>query len=259
MSFQSPWSHPEPEPPPPRRRTASLLRFAIWLVVLGALAGAIYLLARRFPGQDRQDWSSVGWGAALLIAASARILTGGPVNWGQTARYAAIWVGFVAVVALGFTYRADLMDVGQRVGGELIPGLAQTATAPGGDQALVITQTEAGYQILGQVNGQPVRFIVDTGATDTVLSPADARRAGLDSPSLDFSHLAETANGIGRGARAVAASVSAGGIEFRDMPVVINEAPMSSSLLGMSFLRRLESFEVRDGRLYLRPKRIGNP
>jgi aspartyl protease family protein len=256
MSNPGPWSQPEPEPPqPPQRRTASALRFLVWLAVLGALAGVVWLLARRFPGQDRQDWSGVGWGVALLVAASARILSGGPVNWGQTTRHAAAWVGLVAIAALGFTYRAELIDVGQRVRGELIPGLAQTSSGQGGARELVISQTEAGYQIMGQVNGEPVRFIVDTGATDTVLSPADAHRAGLDSPSLDFSHLAETANGTGRGARAVAASVSAGGIEFRDMPVVINAAPMSTSLLGMSFLRRLEGFEVRGGRLYLRAKR----
>jgi aspartyl protease family protein len=46
-----------------------------------------------------------------------------------------------------------------------------------------------------------------------------------------------------------------GSIGFQNVPVLINQAPMSSSLLGMTFLRRLGSFEVRDGRLYLRAKR----
>ena len=255
MSNPGPWSHPEPEAPPPRKRAASPLRFLIWLVVLCALAGGVILLAQRFPGQDKQDWSRAGYLAVLLAAISARILTAGPINWGQKARHAAIWVGVVLVIAVGFTYRGELLDVGQRVRGELIPGMAQTASTSGGAQALVVSATEAGYQVMGEVNGQPVRFIVDTGATDTVLSPADAHRAGLDSPSLDYSHLAETANGTGRGARAVAATLGVGSIQFTNMPVVINQAPMSGSLLGMSFLRRLDGFEVREGRLYLRPKR----
>ncbi|HEY0438385.1 MAG TPA: TIGR02281 family clan AA aspartic protease [Phenylobacterium sp.] len=254
MSNPGPWSQLEPEAPPPRRR-ASPLRVLLWLAVIGAMAGGVFLLAQRFPGQDRQDWSRVGYLVLLLAAVSARILTSGPVNWSQKARHAAIWAGVALVIAVGFAYRGELIDAGQRVRGELIPSLAQTGGAgAGGAQALVVTASEAGYQVMGEVNGQPVRFVIDTGATETVLSPDDAHRAGLDSPSLDFSHLAETANGTGRGARAVAATLGVGSIQFSNMPVVINQAPMSGSLLGMSFLRRLDGFEVRGGRLYLHPK-----
>jgi aspartyl protease family protein len=243
---QGPWSQPEPEPPP--RRTGSPARKLVWIVVIAAVGGAVVLLSRSFPGQDRQDWFYVAWGLTVLAAISARVFTAGPINWSQKTRHAAVWIGIVMVAALGFTYRAELLGVGQRLRGELIPSYAQS----GGAHELVVTQGESGFTVMGQVNGQPVRFVVDTGATDTVLSPADAHRAGLDTPSLEFDHLAETANGTGRGARAVAATLSVGSIGFTNVPVVINQAPMSGSLLGMSFLRRLESFEVRDGRLFLK-------
>lgn len=242
---EGPWSEPEP---PPNRRKTSPLRKLIWVAVLAAIGVAILLLTRRFPGQDRQDWAGVAWGVALLAAAGARIFTAGKIDWSQKGRHAAIWLGLVAIVALGFTYRAELLGVGERVRGELIPSYAQSGSA----HELVVTQGEAGYLVMGEVNGQPVRFLVDTGATDTVLSPDDAHRVGLDAPGLAFDHLAETANGTGRGARTTAARLSVGSIEFADVPVVINQAPMSASLLGMSFLRRLESFQVRDGRLYLK-------
>jgi len=249
-SDQGPWSQPEPPAPPPRR-PGSPVRTLIWVAVIAAIGAAVLALARAFPGQDRQDWFYLASGLTLLAAVSARIFTAGAINWSQKARHAAVWLGLVLLVALGFTYRAELLGVGQRVRGELIPSAAQAS----GDRELVVTGGEAGFAVMGEVNGAPVRFVVDTGASDTVLSPADAHRAGLDSPSLEFDHLAETANGTGRGAHAIAASVSVGSIGFRDMPVVINQAPMTSSLLGMTFLRRLESFEVRDGRLYLRAKR----
>lgn len=248
-SDQGPWSQPEPPAAPPRR-PASPVRTLIWVAVIVAIGAAVFALAQRFPGQDRQDWFNVVWGLTILFAVAARIFTAGPINWSEKARHAAIWLGLVLVVALGFTYRAELLGVGQRVRGELIPSSAQAT----GDRELVVTGGETGFVVMGEVNGAPVRFVVDTGASDTVLSPADAHRAGLDSPSLEFDHLAETANGTGRGAHATAASLSVGGIGFRDMPVVINQAPMTSSLLGMTFLRRLESFEVRDGRLHLRAK-----
>lgn len=245
---QGPWSQPEP---PPRPRTTSPARTLAWIAAILAIGGAVYLLANSFPGQDRQDWFNVAWGLTLLAAIAARILTAGPINWSQKARHVAIWLGLVLVIALGFTYRADLLGIGQRMRGELVPSSAQSI----GARELVVTGGEGGFVVMGDVNGQPVRFVVDTGASDTVLSPADAHRAGLDNPNLVFDHLAETANGTGRGARVTAASLSVGSIGFSDVPVLINQAPMSSSLLGMTFLRRLESFEVRDGRLYLRARR----
>jgi aspartyl protease family protein len=226
------------------------------VAVIAAIGGAVFLLAKSFPGGDGQDWFNVVWGLTLLIAIAARIFTAGPINWPQQARHAAIWLGLVLVVALGFTYRGELMDIGQRVRGELVPSSAQEIGAQAlGARELVVTGGEAGFVVMGEVNGQPVRFVVDTGASDTVLSPDDAHRARLDGPSLAFDHLAETANGTGRGARVTAASLSVGSIGFQNVPVLINQAPMSSSLLGMTFLRRLGSFEVRDGRLYLRAKR----
>lgn len=249
-SDPGPWSQPEPPAPPPRR-TVSPARTLVWVLVIAAVGAAVFLLARSFPGQDRLDWFNLAWGLTLLVAISARILTAGPINWSQKARHAAIWAGLVLVVALGFTYRAELMGIGQRLRGELIPSSAQAT----GERELVVTGGESGFVVMGEVNGEPVRFVVDTGASDTVLSPQDAHRARLDSPSLAFDHLAETANGTGRGARVVAASLSVGQIGFSNVPVLINQAPMSTSLLGMTFLRRLESFEVRDGRLYLRAKR----
>ena len=109
-----------------------------------------------------------------------------------------------------------------------------------------------GYSVIGEVDGQKVNFMVDTGASDIVLSPADAKRLGVDEAKLDFARQFETANGIGQGAAYTVSSLVVGPITFHKVEVSINRAPMSSSLLGMAFLKRLKSFEVKDGRLYLR-------
>ncbi len=93
---------------------------------------------------------------------------------------------------------------------------------------------------------------MDTGASETVLSPADAARVGIDLAALTFDRASETANGVGYGAAFQADSLSVGAITFRDMPIMINQAPMSSSLLGMTFLRRLESFQVKGDRLLMK-------
>jgi aspartyl protease family protein len=75
---------------------------------------------------------------------------------------------------------------------------------------------------------------------------------GVDVGSLKFTDLAETANGMGRGASFKASSLSVGPVRLDDVPMQINQAPMSTSLLGMAFFRRLDSFQVKDGKLYMR-------
>jgi len=95
-----------------------------------------------------------------------------------------------------------------------------------------------------EVNGRPVHFLVDAGASDIELSPAYARRLGYDPSSLRFERIYETANGTGRGAPVTLHSIAVGSIRFHEITASVNETPMSDSLLGLSFLDRLSGFEV---------------
>ncbi len=124
--------------------------------------------------------------------------------------------------------------------------------AVGAHELVVSQDAEGGFQVVGQVNGQPVRFMIDTGATETVLAPQDARRLGVDLSGLTFDRQSETANGLGLGAPYQARTLEIGPIRLTDFKMEINKAPMSSSLLGLSFLNRLDSFEVKGRKLYLK-------
>jgi len=97
-----------------------------------------------------------------------------------------------------------------------------------------------------------VNFMVDTGASDTVLAPSDAVRLGYNLEDLNFSRSYQTANGLGRGAPLQLDTLSIGPLVLYGFEASVNEADMSSSLLGMSFMRQLDSYEVRDRRLTLR-------
>jgi aspartyl protease family protein len=103
------------------------------------------------------------------------------------------------------------------------------------------------------VNGSRVTFLVDTGASDIVLSPADARRIGFDPDSLVFDQLASTANGTVSGATIRLDSLAVGTIEMNGLPATVNGAEMSESLLGMEFLSRLRGWRVENGVLTLVP------
>jgi aspartyl protease family protein len=144
---------------------------------------------------------------------------------------------FGAVILVGYSFRGDVVGAFNRVRGELIHAYA----VPAANRSLVLTASDDGhFYVIGQVNGAPVKFIIDTGSTEIVLSPADAQRAGVDLASLKFASPGETANGVGYDAQATVSSLAVGPIRLVNAPVAVNKTPMSASLLGMSFLRRVD-------------------
>jgi len=109
------------------------------------------------------------------------------------------------------------------------------------------------YMSEAEINGRTIRVMIDTGATTVALSHEDARKAGLRSTDLDFAIPVSTANGMVKAAKITIRRIAIGGIAVEDVEgLVLPEGSLSGSLLGMSFLSRLDSFEVKDGVLYLR-------
>jgi aspartyl protease family protein len=104
-----------------------------------------------------------------------------------------------------------------------------------------------------QVNGEPVRFLVDTGATAVALTPADAERLGFRPRDLKFNQDVTTAAGASRAARVTLASVSIGGARLEDVEALVVDGGLDVSLLGMSYLGRLTRFEGTRDRLSLQP------
>ncbi|MFW8636130.1 retropepsin-like aspartic protease family protein [Cribrihabitans pelagius] len=107
------------------------------------------------------------------------------------------------------------------------------------------------YYLTLQVNGTPVEFLVDTGASEVVLNGADAERAGIDTESLAYLGRAQTANGEVRTASVWVDEISLGGIADRDVRVWVNEGALEQSLLGMGYLQRWTSIEITGGALVL--------
>lgn len=243
---RSPWRNgPPAEPPPPRGG------LWLWIVLIAAVIGLVVALVRAFPGavSGREGWASLIYMLGFVGLLSAGLVRAGRLDLRRHLRDAAVWTVIVAVLALGVAYRDVAEDAVRRVrlafsGGDAVP--------MGEGEVAVPRDAGGAYMIMGAVNGRRARFMVDTGASDVVLSPADAERIGVNLATLRFDRQAETANGVGYGAAYVIDRLEIGPIGFDDVPVVINQTPMSSSLLGMSFLHRLESFEFRDGKLFLR-------
>jgi aspartyl protease family protein len=230
------------------------MRFFVWLALLAAGGFALWKLSALFPGAltSSLNQAYLVQLLAILVLVSSTVVFSRGMRVSEMLRNVALWSGVIAVLVLGYTYRSELQDVGLRVRSELVPGYP-VAT---GSNSLALSAAEDGaYHVMGLVNGTRVEFIIDTGASDIVLSPADAARVGIDAKGLDFSHVFETAHGVGHGASARVESLSIGPIALSDVTVSVNQSGMSTSLLGMAFLKRLDSFEIRQNRLILRWRR----
>lgn len=108
------------------------------------------------------------------------------------------------------------------------------------------------YWATGEVDGAQVRFLVDTGATAVSLTPADARRFGIDTASLAYDQEVITAQGHARAASVQLATLSVDGAAMDDVDALVIENGLDTSLLGMSYLGRLSRFEATPTALVLR-------
>ncbi len=162
---------------------------------------------------------------------------------------ALIWVMVAALLALGYTYRFELREVGERVLAELIPGRAATR----GRTVEIARASGGGFSVAAQVNGAHIPMVLDTGASAVVLTHEAAKAAGLPLEVLTYSVNVETANGRARAAPVTLDRLSIGGITERSVPALIAQpGQLRTSLLGMTFLNRLESWEVRGDKLLMR-------
>jgi aspartyl protease family protein len=96
------------------------------------------------------------------------------------------------------------------------------------------------------VNGSPVRFLVDTGASRVTLTAEDARAVGIGRGELVFNERSQTANGWAREAPLTLREIRIEQFSIDNVAAAVNDN-LTVSLLGMSFLRRLKGFEMRGG------------
>lgn len=136
--------------------------------------------------------------------------------------------------------------------------MAQPAVVPaqpmasGGYELSIPAGDNGHFMVTAMANGSPVRFLVDTGASGILLGEEDARRVGISPAALNFDTRVQTANGEMPVARATLRQIRISGLIVDDLEVWITRSPMPVGLLGMSFLKRLASYEAKHDRLVLR-------
>ena len=173
-----------------------------------------------------------------------------------------------SVIVFGVALAASLataLTIGRLDGGEA----AQAATgpvalvAPAGGRAALAAATGAAAQVArgadghywaqARIDGRAVRVLVDTGASVVALTRADAARLGVDPEPGAFTGQVQTASGVVRAAPVRLAAVSVAGARVDEVEALVVEQGLEYSLLGMSYLGRLSSFEATPAGLTLRP------
>lgn len=158
------------------------------------------------------------------------------------------------VSAVGFLLSMSNPVAFASVKGVLIRATDQAVKSKPTTRAVEVARSDGGeFSLKAKINGVSAPMVIDTGATSVVLTYETAKAAGLPLELLDYSVDVETAGGRVRAARLTLDRLSVGKLVERSVPaLVVPRGQMKSNLLGMSFLNRLESWEVRPDKLMLR-------
>ena len=235
---------------------------SFWLaLVLLAVAGMAFLsrsdveLVRGLQvngevlwGLDAQELAVLAAGAAITLLVLPGLFGAYRGRAGRAFRDLLGWSVIGVAAVGGYHYREELGQIAFRIAGDFAqqPPMQQTLeTMPGGERSVRIRKRKDGHFTANvTVNGRSVAMLVDTGASTVVLRRADAETLGVDTRALKFTVPVQTANGVAYAAHARLRRIKVGSIELSEVDALVAQPGMlKESLLGMTFLSRLRSYE----------------
>ncbi|HEX2592027.1 MAG TPA: TIGR02281 family clan AA aspartic protease [Rhizomicrobium sp.] len=224
-----------------------------WSLIFGVALSLLVLIAT--SDQDaitsllRHDVSALTLKVALIVCAGGLLLVLFKERLSKAFEAGLFWTVIALLLIVAYTYRFELGEVGDRVVAQLMPG----HVASHGRNAEVVRGRRGDFAVAAHINGAKVPMVIDTGATSVVLTQEAARAAGLPIEVLDYSVNVDTANGRTRAAPVTLARLAVGNLTEHNVPaLVVQRGQLHNNLLGMSFLNRLDSWEVRGDKLRMR-------
>ena len=231
---------------------------SVWLALFVLAFGAMLLVSNEsgvIAGLDSATFAYLAIGVALLVYVGGALM---PEYRGRTSamlRDIVTWLALgLGLVAL-YAYKDELTPIADRIVGELLPGSAMTVeeNAEGVAEVRIRRRLDGHFVANVEVNGRPITMLVDTGASSIVLRPEDAAKAGIDIGKLTYKVPVLTANGRALAARVSLDEVAIGPLHRQKVEALVaTKGALAQSLLGMSFLSRLRSYEFSGDVLALR-------
>ena len=223
-----------------------------WTLMLGVALSLAAGIAS--SGQDaitnllRHYFGGLALKIALVVCAGGLLLALFQRRLSRAIEPMLFWAVIALLLVVGYSYRFELRDAADRVTAQLMPG----HVAGHGRNVEVVRGQRGDFAIAARINGAKVPMVLDTGATSVVLTQEAARAAGLPMVILKYTVTVETANGRTLAAPVTLDRLSVGGLSEREVPALVVQSGLRNNLLGMSFMNRLESWEVRGDRLSMR-------
>lgn len=219
----------------------------LFLIFIGLITGLIFLLNKNFPNalSTPEGHYSLISSLVILLFLSIGIFRSN-TDWSFVLKNAVIWLGISFVLVAGYSYQYSIKAFFNPIIGNIAPSLAQN----NGNGTVTIYAGQNGhFTVNALVNGANVQFLLDTGASEVVLTPQDAKNAGIDISNLAFSSIVQTANGNTSTAPVTLDQIQVGNIALQNVEASVSQGGLDTSLLGMSFLTRLGSYSVSEGQL----------
>ncbi len=229
-----------------------------WIALFILALGAILLVSNDsgfIAGLDSTTFGTLALLAALLVYLGGGLIGSYGGGARSMVRDAVMWLALGLGLVTIYAYKNELMPIAARVVGELVPGTAMTIeeSAGGLTEVRLRRRLDGHFTANVEIDGTPISMIVDTGATSIVLRPEDAKKAGIDVDALTFRVPVLTANGRTMAARVRLERVGIGPLDRQNVEgLVAQPGSLTQSLLGMSFLSRLRSYEFSGDFLTLR-------
>jgi aspartyl protease family protein len=224
----------------------------LWFLLAAVAIVAIVLVTHNgeatIGGLSTGDFASLSYKLILIVFIASAVVVMFRGRFTQAIAAALLWIAIGLALMVGYTYRFELREVGDRVLAEFVPG----HVVEHGRSVEVARAYNGDFDISARINGARVSMVLDTGASSVVLTREDAKAAGLPLEVLAYTVAIETANGRTHAAPVKIDRVAVGGLVERSVDALVAQpGQLKTSLLGMSFLNRLQSWEVRGDRLVL--------
>jgi aspartyl protease family protein len=236
-----------------QQRDDAVSRRLIWSLLFGVALSLAALIAS--SDQDaitnllRHDIGAVALKVALAAFVGGLILALFRERLSKAIEVTLFWAVIGLLLVVGYSYRFELREVADRVAAELVPG----HVAGHGRNVEVVRGHGGDFAVAAHINGTRIPMVLDTGASSVVLTQEAAKAAGLPIEVLNYSVNIDTANGRARAAAVTLDRLAVGGLTERSVPALVAQpGQLKNNLLGMSFLNRLQSWEVRGDRLRMR-------
>jgi aspartyl protease family protein len=223
----------------------------LFAVVIGAMLLLVVLHDQGMVmGLPIEDVGHGVYASIIALALAGWVVSESRGRWRQALVALVAWIAIGLALIAGYAYRDDLAVVVDRVRGELAPG---SAIETGAREVTLSRRGDGHFMAQVKLDGTTGRMMVDTGASTVVLTAETAKAMGIRPETLRFDQPVSTANGRTTAAAVRIGRLSIGPIEERNVPALVAQpGALRENLLGLSFLDRLESYEVRGSRMVMR-------